>query len=50
MRLGTRAVGLSLGDRARLAPARQLGLPAVTADRTWERLELPNPVAVVVVR
>ena len=27
--------GLSHGDRACLALARQLGLPAVTADRPW---------------
>lgn len=50
LRLVTRAAGLSLGDRACLALARQLDLPAVTADRTWESLELPNPVAVVVIR
>ncbi|HEV2808820.1 MAG TPA: type II toxin-antitoxin system VapC family toxin [Acidimicrobiales bacterium] len=50
LRAGTRAAGLSLGDRACLALARQLDLPAVTADRTWEGLELANPVAVVVIR
>ncbi|HEV2068644.1 MAG TPA: type II toxin-antitoxin system VapC family toxin [Acidimicrobiales bacterium] len=50
LRAGTRAAGLSLGDRACLALARQLDLPAVTADRTWEGLELTNPVAVVVIR
>ena len=31
----TRAQGLSLGDRACLALARALGLPAMTADRAW---------------
>jgi ribonuclease VapC len=32
----TRGAGLSLGDRACLALARALGLPAVTADRAWQ--------------
>ena len=50
LRLATRAAGLSLGDRACLALARRLELPAVTADRTWEGLELPDPVAVIVIR
>ena len=31
----TRSSGLSLGDRACLALARRLGLPALTADRRW---------------
>jgi PIN domain nuclease of toxin-antitoxin system len=31
----TRATGLSLGDRACLALAQRLGVPAVTADREW---------------
>lgn len=34
----TRALGLSLGGRACLALALELGRPAVTADRTWSRL------------
>ncbi len=48
--LATRTAGLSLGDRACLSLARRLDLQAVTADRTWEGLELPNPVAVVLIR
>jgi ribonuclease VapC len=32
--------GLSLGDRACLALARRLELPAVTADTTWSKLDL----------
>ena len=36
----TRAAGLSLGDRACLALARRLGLPAFTADRAWLDLDL----------
>lgn len=35
MRPSTKPLGLSLGDRACLALARELGLPALTADRTW---------------
>ena len=31
----TRSAGLSLGDRACLALAKRLGVPAVTADRPW---------------
>lgn len=40
LRPSTRAFGLSLGDRACLALAEKLGLPAITADRAW--LELPD--------
>ncbi|MBA4067310.1 MAG: PIN domain-containing protein [Isosphaera sp.] len=35
-----RAVGLSLGDRACLALALARGLPVLTADRAWSRLDL----------
>ena len=35
LRLATRSVGLSLGDRACLALARSLGAPVLTADRPW---------------
>jgi PIN domain nuclease of toxin-antitoxin system len=38
--LMTRHLGLSLGDRACLALARRLGLPALTADRSWLELDL----------
>jgi ribonuclease VapC len=34
----TKALGLSLGDRACLALARRLSLPALTADRSWGEL------------
>lgn len=40
LRPETRAQGLSLGDRACLALARRLGLPALTADTAWSRLDL----------
>ena len=36
----TRHLGLSLGDRACLALAGELNLPAVTADRSWLQLDL----------
>ena len=36
----TRKHGLSLGDRACLALARRLELPAVTADTAWSKLDL----------
>jgi len=36
----TREHGLSLGDRACLALARRLDVPAVTADSAWSQLEL----------
>lgn len=36
----TRSVGLSLGDRACLALALSLNLPALTTDRAWENLNL----------
>jgi len=36
----TRPLGLSLADRACLALALELRLSAVTADRTWTRLEV----------
>ena len=36
----TKAHGLSLGDRACLALAQRLGVPAVTADRAWSLLKV----------
>jgi ribonuclease VapC len=37
----TRALGLSLGDRACLALGMKLGAPVYTADRSWNKLLLP---------
>jgi ribonuclease VapC len=36
----TRSLGLSLADRACLALAAKLGVPAVTADRAWADLDV----------
>jgi ribonuclease VapC len=44
LRLPTRHLGLSLGDRACLALAEQLGLPAVSADRAWGNLQIGVPI------
>jgi ribonuclease VapC len=44
---GTRRLGLSLGDRACLALALARQIPAVTADRTWARLEIGVEIQVV---
>jgi ribonuclease VapC len=43
----TRHLGLSLGDRACLALAVQLGLPVLTADRAWSSLSLGIPIEVI---
>lgn len=47
LRESTRARGLSLGDRACLALAHRLGLPAVTADRAWAELDLGVEVVLI---
>ena len=38
----TAELGLGLGDRACLATAAALGLPALTADRAWLKVALPG--------
>jgi ribonuclease VapC len=43
----TRAVGLSLGDRACLALARRYRVPALTADRAWGQMGVGVEVVVV---
>ena len=42
-----RSAGLSLGDRACLGLARILGLPAITAERAWSRVNLGVQVRVI---
>ena len=43
----TKALGVSLGDRACLSLARRLDLPALTADRAWEGLDVGAKVRVI---
>jgi ribonuclease VapC len=40
LRAATRHAGLSLGDRACLALALELGVPAYTTDRNWLRVDV----------
>jgi ribonuclease VapC len=47
LRRTTRALGLSFGDRACLALAQKLGAIALTADRSWARLEVGVAIEVV---
>jgi PIN domain nuclease of toxin-antitoxin system len=46
----TRLAGLSLGDRACLALASQLGARALTADRSWSRIAAAVGVEVELIR
>ena len=43
----TKHIGLSLGDRACLALAQYLNLPALTTDRIWQELSLDVKVQVI---
>lgn len=47
LRESTRHAGLSLGDRACLALAGRRGVPAVTTDRVWEKLDIGVEVRLV---
>ncbi len=47
LRPATMSLGLSLGDRACLSLARRLGLPAVTTDAAWAKLDMGIDVQVV---
>ena len=47
LRQETRAAGLSLGDRACLALAERYGVPAVTADREWRKVETDVDVRLI---
>ena len=40
LRSSTKSAGLSLGDRACLGLAKKLGVPVLTADRTWLDLSI----------
>lgn len=48
LRDATKSAGLSLGDRCCLGLAQTLGVPVLTADKTW--VELPLKVTVKVIR
>ncbi len=49
LRLQTKTLGLSLGDRVCLATAVRLGTPVLTADKRWA--DVPNlPIAVRLIR
>ena len=50
LRVATKPKGLGLGDRACLALARKLDLPAVTADAAWKELATELDIEVVLVR
>ncbi|MGI9119506.1 MAG: type II toxin-antitoxin system VapC family toxin [Acidimicrobiales bacterium] len=50
LRPDTRSAGLSLADRACLALARRLQLPAVTADKAWRNTSIAAGIAVIVIR
>jgi ribonuclease VapC len=43
----TRALGLSLGDRACLALGMTLGVPVYTADTSWKKLKLGIPIHII---
>ncbi|MDO8750433.1 MAG: type II toxin-antitoxin system VapC family toxin [Dehalococcoidia bacterium] len=47
LRPGTRNLGLSLGDLGCLSLARGLGLPVLTADRSWRELNVGVEVRVI---
>ncbi len=47
LREPTRALGLSLGDRACLALGLSLGSPVLTADRIWRRLAVGVEIVLV---
>jgi ribonuclease VapC len=46
----SRALGLSFGDRACLALAMRLGVPALTADRIWVELPAIDGLTVELIR
>jgi len=47
LRAASRSAGLSLGDRACLALAARLAVPALTADRAWAELNLDIEIRLI---
>jgi ribonuclease VapC len=47
LRRSTSRQGLSIGDRACLALARTRGLPVLTADKAWKKLDIGVEVEVI---
>ena len=47
LRVQTRHLGLSVGDRACLALAQREGLPVLTGDRAWARLDVGVQVVLI---
>jgi PIN domain nuclease of toxin-antitoxin system len=47
LHLASRSLGLSLGDRACLALAERLGMPALTADLAWSDIEADIEVRLI---
>lgn len=47
LRTQTRHLGLSVGDRACLALAQREGLPVLTGDRAWARLDVGVEVVLI---
>lgn len=45
--MNTKELGLSLADRACMALAVTLGLPLLTADRSWVEVDLPVEIRVI---
>jgi ribonuclease VapC len=47
MRAQTKGLGLSIGDRSCLALAQRLGVPAMTADKIWQKADLAVTVELI---
>jgi PIN domain nuclease of toxin-antitoxin system len=47
LRISTRHAGLSLGDRACLALAIELGAEVYTADRAWKKVNIGVPIHLI---
>ena len=47
LRTSTKSAGLSLGDRACLALAQSLNIPALTADKAWNSVSLDVSIQVI---